>query len=48
MWPAAGATQVSAAQTHGLHGAVLSNAPHWLELGAAKVHPQDKNSRLQR
>jgi len=48
VWPAAGAAQVSAAQTDGLHGTVLSNTPHRMELGAAKVHPQDQDSRLQR
>lgn len=48
MWPAAGAAQVSTSQTYGLYGAVLSNTPHWLELGAAEVHPQDQDSRLQR
>jgi hypothetical protein len=46
--PAAGVTQVSTAQTHGLHGTVLPDAPHRLELGATKVHPQDQGSRLQR
>jgi hypothetical protein len=46
--PVAGVTQVSTAQTYGLHGTVLPDAPHGLELGTAEVHPQDQDSRLQR
>lgn len=46
--PDARAAQAGAAQAHRLHGEVLPHAPLRLELGAAQVHPQDQDPRLQR